>query len=170
MKNILIILILIFGIISCNKEKDDSQWEKVIGFNEVKETSGINQLPKGIAYLPLYSHIYHIHETNPYMLTVTVSIRNVSLLDTAYILKCDYHNTEGKKIREYVHKPVFLKPLETIEIVISEADKDGGSGANFIFEWAMKNKKYPPLFEAVMISTQSQQGLSFVTRGIDISN
>jgi hypothetical protein len=30
------------------------------------------------------------------------------------------------------------------------------------------NDKNPPLFEAVMISTYGQQGLSFTTRGVQI--
>ena len=66
--------------------------------------------------------------------------------------------------------PIYVLPLETIEIVIEDRDIEGGSGANFVFEWAMKNKKNPPLFEAVMISTYGDQGLSFTTRGIPVVN
>ena len=58
--------------------------------------------------------------------------------------------------------------METIEIVIEEQDIEGGSGANFVFNWATLNDKNPPLFEAVMISTYGQQGLSFTTRGVQI--
>ncbi len=83
-------------------------------------------------------------------------------------MSADYYNTEGNKIRQYIKKPVFLKPLETIEIIIEEDDKEGGSGANFIFNWAMKNHNNPPLFEAIMISTYGQQGLSYSTRGVQI--
>jgi hypothetical protein len=28
--------------------------------------------------------------------------------------------------------------METIEIVVDEEDKDGGTGANFVFDWSMK--------------------------------
>jgi 5,10-methenyltetrahydromethanopterin hydrogenase len=83
-------------------------------------------------------------------------------------LKADYINTIGENIRQYIKKPIYLKPLETIEIVINEQDIEGGSGANFIFDWTMKNEKNPPLFEAVMISTYGQQGLSFTTRGVPV--
>ena len=58
--------------------------------------------------------------------------------------------------------------METVEIIIEEQDIEGGSGANFVFDWAIKNAKNPPLFEAVMISTYGQQGLSFTTRGVQI--
>ncbi|MFV0591409.1 MAG: DUF3124 domain-containing protein [Draconibacterium sp.] len=127
-----------------------------------------DSLEYGKTYLPVYSHIYHVHEHRTYDLTVTVSIRNVSLADTVYILHGDYYNTKGDKIREYFKKPVFVRPMETIEIVIAEDDIEGGSGANFVFDWAASNKKNPPLFEAVMISTYGEQGVSFLSRGVRI--
>lgn len=124
---------------------------------------------QGKTYLPVYSHIYHIHEHRAFDLTITVSIRNISLTDSVYILKADYYNTTGENIRQYIKKPIYLKPLETLEIIIEEQDKEGGSGANFVFDWAKMNDKNPPLFEAVMISTYGQQGLSFTTRGVQIN-
>ena len=94
-----------------------------------------------------------------------VSLRNVSDADTIYISKADYYNTRGQLIRQYFKKPIQLKPLETVEIVIDEADEDGGSGANFIFEWSSKPKTPEPLFEAIMTSLRGSQGLSFTTQG-----
>ncbi len=123
---------------------------------------------QGKTYLPVYSHIYNVHERGTFNLTITVSIRNISLSDTIYILKADYYNTEGENIRQYIKSPIYLSPLETIEIIIEERDIAGGSGANFVFDWAAINDKNPPLFEAVMISTYGQQGLSFTTRGVPI--
>ena len=31
--------------------------------------------------------------------------------------------------------------METIEIVVDEEDKGGGTGANFVFDWATKKNK-----------------------------
>ena len=53
--------------------------------------------------------------------------------------------------------------------MIDEIDREGGTGANFIFEWAIKRKSNEPIFESVMISTSGQQGLSFTTQGIRIN-
>ena len=92
----------------------------------------------------------------------------VSMTDSIYILKADYYNTVGMNVRQYLKDPIFLKPLETVEIIIEDRDMEGGSGANFIFDWAMKNDKNPPLFEAVMISPYDQHGLAFSTRGLRI--
>jgi hypothetical protein len=168
MKTIFKILFLSIIFFSCQKEntKDPalhSNWEirksKITNFDD---------FIKGTTYLPVYSHIYYIHEHETFDLTITVSIRNVSMTDSIYILKADYYNTIGDNIRKYLKFPICIKPMETAEIIISEQDIEGGSGANFLFDWAIKNEKNPPLFEAVMISTYGQQGLSFVTRGLQV--
>lgn len=168
MKNLIGIITLVLVFNSCGNETDkypikQGDWESRI--------SGIKDLTDffhGKTYLPVYSHIYHIHEHRTFDLTVTVSMRNVSTTDTVFIIKADYFNTVGENIRQYIKSPIYLIPLETLEIIISEQDLEGGSGANFVFDWAMKNDMNPPLFEAVMISTNGQQGLSFTTRGVPV--
>ena len=161
-----ITLLLIF--LSCQEEKQIPDIKYANWESRKSEIISYNGYVQGKTYLPVYSHIYHIHEHRTYDLTVTISIRNVSLTDSVYILKADYYNTAGDNIRQYINDPVYLKPMETVEIIIEEKDNEGGSGANFVFDWAVKNDKNPPLFEAVMISTYGQQGLSFATRGIQI--
>ena len=153
---------------ACGTETDKYPIQKVDWESRVTEKDNFDAFYKSKTYLPVYSHIYHIHEHRTFDLTVTVSIRNVSISDTLYIKKSDYFNTVGENIRQYIKKPIYVKPLETLEIIIGEQDIAGGSGANFVFDWMMKNDKNPPLFEAVMISTYGQQGLSFTTRGIQL--
>ncbi len=163
------ILIIALIINACSGKDTDKYPIKQADWKS-KETKieNFDDYFQGKTYLPVYSHIYHIREHRTFDLTITVSIRNISSIDTVYILKADYYNTVGENIRQYVKKPIYLNPLETIEIVIEEQDIEGGSGANFIFDWAIKNGKNQPLFEAVMISTAEQQGLSFTTRGVQI--
>ena len=129
----------------------------------IKQADSLNY---GSSYLAVYSEIYSVTEHRTINLTATVSLRNISSTDTIFITKSDYFNTEGNLIRSYLKEPVFLKPLETIEIVIDEKDIHGGSGANFIFEWAHPTNSHEPVFDAVMISTSGQQGISFTTQGI----
>lgn len=123
-----------------------------------------DSLTKGTSYLSVYSQIYNQTEHKTYNLTATVSIRNVNRTDTVYIDNAEYFNTEGHAIRKYFEKTVYVAPMETIEIVIDEMDKEGGTGANFLFDWRLKPGTNEPLFEAVMISSYGQ-GLSFTTEG-----
>ena len=63
--------------------------------------------------------------------------------------------------------PIFITPMETINIVIYQTDNAGGTGANFLVNWTLNDKAAnPPLIEAVMKSTAGQQGISFTTRGV----
>jgi len=168
MKNFIKITFLLLILISCQEEKEIDTLEQTVWINRKSQITNYSDYVQGKTYLPVYAHIYHMHEHKTFDLTNTVSIRNISLTDTIYILKADYYNTSGENIREYLKKPIYIKPMETVEIIIAEQDNEGGSGANFVFDWAIINDKNPPLFEAVMISTSGQQGLSFTTRGIQI--
>lgn len=161
------VLIILF-LSSCHRNKEVSSINQVNWEKRKANTADLQDIFHGSSYLPVYSQIYQLNEGKTYDLTVTVSLRNVSQKDTVYILKAEYHNTVGKNIRSYFNNPIYLQPLETVEIVIDEFDKEGGTGGNFIFDWAIHNEKNPPLFEAVMISTTGQQGLSFLTRGVRI--
>jgi hypothetical protein len=55
--------------------------------------------------------------------------------------------------------------MSSARYVIKESDKAGGSGANFIVRWKSETPVNPPLIEAVMVSTRSQSGVSFTSRG-----
>ena len=165
MTRIILLLFLGFTINSCDQKKGISSihqenWEKrTIDFN-------LNDsLISGNTYLAVYSQIYSQSEHRTQDLTVTVSMRNINLTDTVYVFKAIYFDTHGKEIRSYLKKPIFLAPMETAEIIIDEIDKEGGTGANFLFDWKVAKNANEPFFEGVMISTSGQQGLSFTTQG-----
>ena len=119
-------------------------------------------------YVPAYSHIYSGNKERPFLLTVTLSIRNIDPTHLIKITLVDYYETQGKLLKKYVDKPVTLNPLESLRYVIPEKDKSGGSGANFILEWHSDKPVNQPIIEAIMIGTQSSQGVSFTSRGREI--
>lgn len=162
--------IIILLIVSCTTAEKENEIEPV---NWKQRTTDINitdDFSSGKTYLPIYSEIYDQTDKTTHLLTTTVSIRNTSQTDSLYITTADYYNTNGEQIRKYINKPIFLTPLESIEIVIPRLDASGGTGANFIFDWSIKNAKYEPLFEAVMVWTTGTQGISFTTRGVNYTN
>lgn len=116
-------------------------------------------------YVPAYSHIYSGVRERPFSLTVTLSIRNIDTKHSMSILKADYYDTNGICVKQFLDKPIELKPLASIRYVVPEDDKSGGSGANFIVDWKSSNLINPPIVESIMIGTQSQQGISFTSRG-----
>jgi len=121
-------------------------------------------------YIPIYSDIYSQSKDVKFNLTATLSIRNTSLRDTMYIQDIDYYDTYGTLVRHYLEEILQLNPLQSIEYVIEEEDTEGGTGANFIVNWGSTKMDLLPVFQGVMISTNGQQGISFITEGISISH
>jgi hypothetical protein len=119
-------------------------------------------------YLPVYSHIYSGDRERPVYLAVTVSIRNTDPVRSIQVINVDYYNSEGRRLQRYLEKPVTLPPLATARYVVKESDKAGGSGANFLVRWQSGEPANPPLIESIMISTASQLGISFTSRGVPI--
>ena len=165
MKSLWRIFPLMMIVLSCEEEKKMSSVDPVNwGAREVTHSLA-DTLETGSTYLSVYSQIYSESENKVQNLTSTVSLRNPSRKDTLYITRADYFGTDGNLIRTYFDEPIFIAPMETVEIVIDQIDQEGGTGANFIFDWRILPGSNQPLFEAVMISTYGQQGLSFTTRG-----
>ena len=119
-------------------------------------------------YVPVYSHIYSGDRERPIYLAVTVSIRNIDPSESIQVTAVDYYDSKGKQIRRFLEKPITLAPMASTRYVIQESDKSGGSGANFLVSWQSQAPVNPPLTEGIMISTASQLGISFSTRGIPI--
>ncbi|MBU1196260.1 MAG: DUF3124 domain-containing protein [Proteobacteria bacterium] len=128
-----------------------------------------NGLSKGqLVYVPAYSHIYIGNREKPFLLTVTLSIRNIDPNHPIRLTLIDYYETQGALLKKHIDKPVTLKPLESLRYVIPEKDKTGGSGANFMIKWQSDEFVNAPVIESIMIGTQSQQGISFTSRGQEV--
>jgi len=120
-------------------------------------------------YVPAYSHIYVGNREKPFLLTITLSIRNIDARNRVTVTSADYYDSKGKLIRKYLEQPVSLGPWESIRYVVPQKDKSGGSGANFVVGWNSEKSVNPLLVEAIMIGAESQQGISFTSRGQAIS-
>ena len=116
-------------------------------------------------YVPVYSHIYHGDKERQFNLTATLSVRNTNIDKDITLHSIDYFDSNGDLIRRHIEKPIILKKFATIRYVVKAKDTSGGSGAKFIVRWKSDTLVNTPLIEAIMISTQSQQGISFVSRG-----
>ncbi|PIB38852.1 DUF3124 domain-containing protein [Maribacter sp. 4G9] len=165
-----LMVLFVLGITGCNsgKERTEEPLSKIDWSNKEVNLDQRDSLITGTSYLSVYSQIYSYTEHTSIDLTATVSMRNTNAAKKLYLLKADYFDTEGNRIHSYIDNPIEISELETLEIVIAEFDRKGGTGANFIFEWAIELQTAPPIFEAVMISTYGQQGLSFTTQGHQI--
>ncbi|WP_373514037.1 DUF3124 domain-containing protein [Persicitalea sp.] len=163
----LFLLVLVLG---CGQEEESSliQQKNIHQEDWSKRAASIaetDSLVFGKSYLSVYSEMFSYSQKQKYNLTGMISMRNVSETDTIYLLRADYYDTAGAKIRAYFGHPVYLRPMETVEIVIAHEDVEGGTGSNFLFEWQTPPDCPEPLFEGVMNSMQGNRGVAFVTQG-----
>ena len=161
------ILILLVSLAACNlnnkkavKEEKRSHPSHIYNFVEI-DTALLKYFETD--YLPVYSDIYYQDGTKRFPITATISIRNTSLTDSAFILSASYYDSYGKLLHTYLDSTLLLSPLESIELVVEEDESEGGAGANFIIDWAATEYSDQILIQSVMISTYGQQGVSFLS-------
>jgi hypothetical protein len=118
-----------------------------------------------LIYIPVYSSIFYESEKKSIELSVTLSIHNTDPENLIILKKVNYHNTKGVLLKMYLNEPDTLMPFETINFVVDENERKGGTGANFIIEWTCNEPVAAPIAEAIMITTQMNQGISFTTNG-----
>jgi len=116
-------------------------------------------------YVPIYSQIYHGDLPSEFLLTGVLSIRNTDSRHAIQILSATYYDSAGRVVREYLPRPIRLAPLSATQCLVPESDSAGGVGAAFLVRWKSQVAVNQPIMESVMISTRSQQGLSFISRG-----
>ncbi len=116
-------------------------------------------------YVPVYSHIYHDDKQKILELAATLSIRNTDLTNPIIITDVRYYDSNGKLVQQYLQRPIQLAPLASDDFFVDRSDTSGGLGANFIVEWVSQTEISEPIVEAVMIATEFQQGVSFISPG-----
>ena len=98
-------------------------------------------------------------------LATTLTVNNTSEKEPLILLRIDYFGTAGNLIHSYLAAPIAIRPLGSAETFVPAEDTRGGTGANFIVEWAAVGQITEPLIEAVMMGTTGTQGYSFTSRG-----
>jgi hypothetical protein len=116
-------------------------------------------------YVPIYSHIYYDGGRRILNLAATLSIRNTDLSEPIIITSLRYYDSDGQIVKQYLEQPIQLDALVSREFFVARTDTRGGMGANFIVEWIAEQKVSEPIIEAVMIGTESGQGISFISTG-----
>jgi hypothetical protein len=169
MRSLIFLILLLSGLFSCTPPSPNltDSGVNILEINQIY-IGNMDLAFKDTIYVPIYSDIYTKSTSEKLLLAATLSIRNTSYRDSIFINDIYYYNSKGDLIRDYLQKPIFIGPMGSIEYVIEKDDKEGGTGANFIINWAA-HRKLNPVFESVMITTSGQHGISFTSRGVSTS-
>ncbi len=122
-----------------------------------------------VLYIPVYSSIYHQNDRT-FDLTATLNIHNTDINSSITVARINYYNTNGELVRSFIEDEFLLNPLQSKQFIIKQTDISGGTAAKFMIQWISAKKVAKPIVEAVMISTSSQQGISFKTESRVISS
>jgi hypothetical protein len=129
--------------------------------------SGSRMVKGQAVYVPAYSQIYYGDKEHAFDLTVTLSIRNTDTKHAITLVSSvEYYNSEGKRLKNYIDGDTKIGPMASARYIVNESDQSGGAGASFRVKWKSDADVTEPVIETVMISTRTQQGISFTSRGV----
>lgn len=119
----------------------------------------------GAFYVPVYSSVSMAHGKLRADFSVTLSVHNASETRALVLKRIVYFDTSGKAVEGYLKSPIALKPFSTIEVFVPTTDVRGGTGANFVVEWAATGELAEPVVEALMIGGIGAGSYAFISQG-----
>ncbi len=126
-----------------------------------KEELGVS----GGFYVPAYSSVAMSQGKLRVDFSVTLSVHNASETQPLVIKRIAYFDTSGKMVESYLKQPAALKPLATVTLFIPTDDVRGGTGANFIVDWAATGEIAEPVVEALMVGGVANAHYAFISQG-----
>lgn len=116
-------------------------------------------------YVPAYSSVAMSQGRLRVDFSVTLSVHNASETQPLVVKRIAYFDTAGKMVESYLKAPVALKPLATVSVFIPTDDVRGGTGANFLVDWASSGEIAEPVVEALMVGGVANAHYAFVSQG-----
>jgi hypothetical protein len=141
------------------------------GAIEQNFTNSLTDLPTGdlavagAFYIPVYSSVSMSQGKLRADFSVTLSVHNTSETRPLVLKRIAYFDTSGKIVESYLNAPIALKPFSTVEVFIATADIRGGTGANFVVDWAATGEIAEPAVEALMVGGVGSGHYAFISPG-----
>jgi len=124
-----------------------------------------NPAVSGAFYVPVYSSVSMSQGRLRADFAVTLSVHNASESRPLVLKRIAYFDTSGKMVESYLKSPVALKPFATVEVFIAANDVRGGTGANFVVDWAATGEIAEPAVEALMVGSVGAGHYAFISQG-----
>jgi len=119
----------------------------------------------GAFYVPVYSSVSMSQGKLRADFSVTLSVHNASETKPLVLKRIAYFDTVGKMVESYLKAPIALKPFSTIEVFVAATDVRGGTGANFVVDWAAAGEIAEPAVEALMVGSVGNGHYAFISQG-----
>jgi hypothetical protein len=119
----------------------------------------------GSFYVPAYSSVWMTQGKARADFAVTLSVHNASETKPLVVRRITYFDGSGNAVENYLKAPIALKPFATIEAFVAASDVRGGTGANFVVEWAAAGEVAEPVMEALMLGSFASGHYAFISQG-----
>ncbi len=119
----------------------------------------------GAFYVPVYSSVSMSQGKLRADFSVTLSVHNASETRPLVLKRIAYFDTVGRLVESYLKAPIALKPFSTVEVFIATTDLRGGTGANFVVDWASADDIAEPAVEALMVGSVGNGHYAFISQG-----
>ena len=119
----------------------------------------------GAFYVPVYSSVSMSQGKLRADFSVTLSVHNASETRALVLKRIAYFDTSGKMVESYLKAPIALKPFSTVEVLVAANDVRGGTGANFVVDWAATGEIAEPTVEALMVGSVGAGHYAFISQG-----
>jgi hypothetical protein len=116
-------------------------------------------------YVPAYSSVAMSQGKLRVDFYVTLSVHNASETQPLVLKRIVYFDTAGKMVESFLKAPVALRPLASLSVAIPTDDVRGGTGANFIIDWAATGAIAEPVVEALMVGGLANAHYAFISQG-----
>ena len=123
-----------------------------------------NLAVSGAFHVPVYSSVSISQDKLRADFSVTLGVHNASETRPLILKRIAYFDTSGKMVESYLRSPVAPKPFATIEIFIAANDVRGGTGANFVVDWAATGEIAEPAVEALMVGGVGAGHYAFISQ------
>jgi hypothetical protein len=133
--------------------------------NSLTAVPAENLAVSGAFYVPVYSSVAMSQGRLRADFSVTLSVHNASESRPLVLKRIAYFDTSGKMVESYLKSPIALKPFATIEVAIAITDVRGGTGANFVVDWAATAEIAEPAVEALMVGSVGPGHYAFISQG-----
>ena len=141
------------------------------GFIEKTFADSLTAMPSeplsvsGGFYVPVYSSVSMSQGRLRADFSVTLSVHNASETRPLVLKRIAYFDTVGRLVESYLKAPIALKPFSTVEVFIASTDVRGGTGANFVVDWAATGDIAEPAVEALMVGSVGNGHYAFISQG-----
>jgi hypothetical protein len=122
-----------------------------------------NLAVSGSFFVPVYSSVSMSAGRLRGDVSVTLTVHNASETRPLVLKRIVYFDTSGKMVESYLKAPVA--PFSTVEVFIAATDVRGGTGANFVVDWAAAGEIAEPTVEALMVGSVGPGHYVFISQG-----